>query len=82
MRRILVFGWLGPAMSFLVIAALTASGGSHQFQQRQFFLPIVYNVALISSRSGVRGSTIIWPIAASPAMIAGIIALGGRGIHV
>lgn len=40
LRRILVFVWVGPAMSFLVIAALTASGGAHQFQQRQFFLPI------------------------------------------
>lgn len=49
MRRILVFGFLGPAMSFLVVALLADLGGAHVFAQWQFFLGIVYGLALIPS---------------------------------
>lgn len=44
-----MFGLLGPAMTFLVVAGLADLGGAHLFEQWQFFLPIVYGVALVPS---------------------------------
>jgi len=45
--RIPIFAFLGPPLSFLVLALLVDLGGGHLFRQWQFVLPVVYCIALV-----------------------------------